>query len=162
MPPSPAELLASFLDLHDDSGLTLGARALTKHAVRSEWYGKVSGTPAQKGLHALVVLARILHQPVHQNVFALPVRAIVVLGTWSALSCRTARLLGIRGADQGRLRRALRDGRLHHRLALSRLRRACHGGRTRAQVHPLALSAPQTDVRHRWRQCAVAVRDAAE
>jgi hypothetical protein len=72
IPPLRAELLASAEALHSPAdGLTVAARALTKHIHRSpgEFWGTVGGTVADKNPAACAVLERILDEQTWWNVF---------------------------------------------------------------------------------------------
>ncbi len=72
IPPTRAELLASANAAHPDGGgLTVAARALTKHIPRAtgEFWGEVSGPTAAKNAAAERVLLRILDEMTWWNVF---------------------------------------------------------------------------------------------
>jgi hypothetical protein len=72
IPPARAELLASAGAPHPDGGgLTVAARALTKHVPRAsgEFWGEVSGPTAAKNAAAERVLLRILDDVTWWNVF---------------------------------------------------------------------------------------------
>eukprot|EP00850_Spirogloea_muscicola_P012992 SM000086S23044 [mRNA] locus=s86:199226:202524:- [translate_table: standard] len=64
LPPPRAALLASFSAVHDaqsgNSKLTVGARALAKHAARSASWGPCNGSDAAKSAAAAVALGRLL------------------------------------------------------------------------------------------------------
>jgi hypothetical protein len=72
IPPTRTELLASAHAPHDEGGgLTVVARALTKHIPRSSgaFWGEVRGSAAQKNAAANLVLERILDNTTWWNVF---------------------------------------------------------------------------------------------
>jgi hypothetical protein len=72
IPPLRAELLASAAALHNPAdGLTVAARALSKHVHRSPgaFWGTVGGTVADKNAAARAVLERILDEQTWWNVF---------------------------------------------------------------------------------------------
>jgi hypothetical protein len=72
IPPLRAELLASAAALHNPAdGLTVAARALTKHVHRSPgaFWGVVGGTVAEKNAAARALLERILGEQTWWNVF---------------------------------------------------------------------------------------------
>ncbi len=72
IPPLRAELLTSASTLHNPAdGLTVAARALTKHVHRSpgEFWGSVGGMVADKNAAARAVLERILNEQTWWNVF---------------------------------------------------------------------------------------------
>jgi hypothetical protein len=72
IPPTRAELLASANAAHaEGGGLTVVARALTKHIPRAsgEFWGEVRGSTAQKNAAANQVLERILDDTTWWNVF---------------------------------------------------------------------------------------------
>jgi hypothetical protein len=72
IPPLRAELLASAAALHNPAeGLTVAARALTKHVHRSPgaFWGTVGSTAADKNAAARAVLERILDEQTWWNVF---------------------------------------------------------------------------------------------
>jgi hypothetical protein len=72
IPPLRADLLASAAALHNAAdGLTVAARALTKHVHRSPgaFWGTVGGTVVDKNAAARAVLARILDEQTWWNVF---------------------------------------------------------------------------------------------
>jgi hypothetical protein len=73
IPPLRAELLVSAAALHNPAdGLTVAARALSKHAgdeLEHDFWGAVSGTVADKNAAARAVLERILDEQTWWNVF---------------------------------------------------------------------------------------------
>ncbi|GAQ82654.1 RNA-binding ASCH domain protein [Klebsormidium nitens] len=73
--PSRATMLAAFDALNDPKNrLTVGARALTKHAHRCShnWWGVPTGSEQAKNEHARAVVLRILDGAVWQNAHLLP------------------------------------------------------------------------------------------
>ncbi|KAG1680385.1 hypothetical protein FOA52_015476 [Chlamydomonas sp. UWO 241] len=78
MLPGFDECTAAFVERNNAgsaSPLTVGARALCKHAHRDAstcWWGSCSGSETAKNEAALVVLARILRGAVWLNLHALP------------------------------------------------------------------------------------------
>ncbi|KAI9144637.1 hypothetical protein BKA69DRAFT_1053520 [Paraphysoderma sedebokerense] len=52
--------------------LTVGARALTKHANRANWWGEITGKESMKNQQANIVLSRILEDIAWVNVHSLP------------------------------------------------------------------------------------------
>jgi hypothetical protein len=76
LPPSPRSLIAGFSARHSPQSaapLTVGARALAKHAHRStaRFWGSVSGGDAAKNAHALRAVAGVLRDAVWVNVHCL-------------------------------------------------------------------------------------------
>jgi hypothetical protein len=72
IPPLRAELLASAAALHNSAdGLTVAARALTKHVPRSpdDFWGALSGTVVEKNAAARAILEGILDGQTWWNVF---------------------------------------------------------------------------------------------
>jgi len=81
LPPSLGECVASFGALHTStdakiaSKLTVGARALAKHAHRdttTTWWGISSGSEAAKNAHAVEILRKVLSDVVWINFHQLP------------------------------------------------------------------------------------------
>jgi hypothetical protein len=73
-PPSTEELFAAFNERHKGQPLTVGGRALSKHAVRdsSRFWGVCTGTNDFINEEAMACLVRIIEHCVWNNVFVLP------------------------------------------------------------------------------------------
>jgi len=75
LPPTRTQLLEAFNRLHKATvRLTVGARALCKHAVRCTWWGTPMGPEAEKNEMANRKMAKVLDAAVWINSFMLPVR----------------------------------------------------------------------------------------
>ncbi len=80
LPPSRAVLMAAFRAPHRKGGrdleLTVGGRALSKHAVRCSWWneevGGAKGSAAAMNARAEKVMARLMDEAVWQNLHSLP------------------------------------------------------------------------------------------
>lgn len=76
LPPSRKMLLESFTAKHSaNSELWVGARALAKHYHRDQsesWWGNCTGTEAEKNVHSLTLMNKILDNAVWINIHWLP------------------------------------------------------------------------------------------
>lgn len=73
-PLTRAQCIDAFTQQHGRSTLTVGARAFTKHCVRSteSWWGAFRGNDAAKNRVALSKLEQILDAAVWKNIHSLP------------------------------------------------------------------------------------------
>ena len=72
-PPTVEQLVVAFNNV-EKKGLSVGARAVSKHYHRSKnlWWGSVQGNYAKQNQHALTILEKLLNTCIWINAHAIP------------------------------------------------------------------------------------------